>query len=107
VARRIPAKILARAAHGPLLLKVRHGRASRAMRQIRILGQTDLSEGSREVREDEGDDQLSLGPGWLPVDGASLGSGSVRMWAAVGCERLRGGRGGGRAGAWCASGRCR
>jgi hypothetical protein len=32
---RIPAKILARAAHGAVLLKVRHGRAPRAMRQIR------------------------------------------------------------------------
>jgi hypothetical protein len=32
---RIPGKILARAAHGPVLLKVRHGRASRAMQQMR------------------------------------------------------------------------
>jgi hypothetical protein len=87
VAMRIPAKILARAAHGPVLLKVRHGRASRAMRQIRILGQTDLSEGSREVREDEGDDQLSLGPVGCPWTGRrwDLGvSGCGRRWVVSG-----------------------
>jgi hypothetical protein len=33
---RIPATILARAAHGPMLLKVRHGRAPHAMRHERM-----------------------------------------------------------------------